>query len=163
MAFLLIVIFLQSCTEDNTNQLEESSKNECHLFENNSLIAVDIENKVTMVSLGPSGGTPPYEALWSNGETNLTVGFINPGAYSFTITDSEDCTLIDQIEVAPITDCDDLDLQLVEEHSGILTVQATGGTPPYSYSWSKGSEEATIEVSMSGVYTVFVGDSASCS
>ncbi|QKJ28333.1 gliding motility-associated C-terminal domain-containing protein [Mucilaginibacter mali] len=40
-----------------------------------------------------------------------------------------------------------------------LTVHVTGGTAPYSYSWSTGDNTAVINVNKPGTYTVIIGDS----
>ncbi|HXP48714.1 MAG TPA: SprB repeat-containing protein, partial [Bacteroidia bacterium] len=39
----------------------------------------------------PSGGTTPYSYLWNNGSTSLSVLNVCAGAYSITITDSNNC------------------------------------------------------------------------
>ena len=38
------------------------------------------------------GGTPPYNYNWSNGATGNTVGALEPGSYSLTVTDANNCT-----------------------------------------------------------------------
>ena len=44
-------------------------------------------------------------------------------------------------------------------NDGTATVSATGGTPPYIYSWSNGATTATISGLIAGTYTVTVTDS----
>lgn len=41
----------------------------------------------------PTGGTPPYSIVWSNGQRGLVIANLAPGSYFVTITDSENCTL----------------------------------------------------------------------
>lgn len=46
------------------------------------------------VAITVSGGVPPYNYLWSNGETNITNTSLRAGSYKLTITDSNNCQLI---------------------------------------------------------------------
>ena len=41
-----------------------------------------------MINLYPSGGTPPYTYIWSNGDTTEDIEDIGPGIYSATVIDS---------------------------------------------------------------------------
>jgi uncharacterized repeat protein (TIGR01451 family) len=43
-----------------------------------------------------------------------------------------------------------------------LSVQASGGTPPYSYSWTNGANTATITATTSGTYCCVVTDANGC-
>ena len=38
-----------------------------------------------------SGGTPPFEYLWSNGSTTATITGLSAGTYTVTVTDANDC------------------------------------------------------------------------
>ncbi|MFN0215154.1 MAG: T9SS type A sorting domain-containing protein [Saprospiraceae bacterium] len=40
-----------------------------------------------------SGGTPPYDLIWSNGQTDNYVGDFDGATYSLTITDAHGCTI----------------------------------------------------------------------
>lgn len=43
------------------------------------------------LALTVTGGTPPYNYSWSNGETTSTITNLTPGNYSVTVTDSQSC------------------------------------------------------------------------
>ena len=43
------------------------------------------------IDLLPAGGTAPYEALWSNGATGLSLDSLAPGIYPVTLTDRHGC------------------------------------------------------------------------
>ncbi len=48
----------------------------------------------------PSGGTPPYDFLWSNSGTNSTITGISAGDYIVTVTDVNGCHIVDTVIVA---------------------------------------------------------------
>lgn len=116
-----------------------------------------------------TGGTPPYTYLWfPNGSTSNGIINLRPGNYTLTVRDSNNCTSIGiyaVTEPSPIV--------LSETHSnpssvsvddGVITVTATGGTPPYSYSWAPGGQTtSTITGLASGSYTCIVSDDNDCS
>jgi len=43
------------------------------------------------VNITPSGGTPPYSYLWSNGATTQDISGLISGSYSLTMTDATGC------------------------------------------------------------------------
>ena len=44
------------------------------------------------VSSAPTGGTPPYQFLWSTGASVNSIGGLMPGTYCLTVTDGNMCT-----------------------------------------------------------------------
>src|SRR5690606_31314348 len=47
-------------------------------------------------------------------------------------------------------------------NTGAATATASGGTPPYSYSWSTGSTSASVSGLAAGSYNVTVTDAGGC-
>lgn len=45
------------------------------------------------VALTPTGGNPPYEFEWSNGETTEDLANVPAGTYTVTVTDEDGCTV----------------------------------------------------------------------
>ncbi len=43
------------------------------------------------ISINVSGGTAPYEFLWSNGETTQNINHLNGGVYTVVVTDANGC------------------------------------------------------------------------
>jgi len=107
--------------------------------------------------------------LWSTSETTqFIVPTIDQATtFSVTVTNINGATTTCEktIEVGEEIFCtvDQTTLDC-NSGSGQLTVNASGGTPPYLYLWSNGvqSTESNIEVFQEGVYTVTVTDSYGC-
>ena len=49
-----------------------------------------------MIEISLSGGAPPYQYLWSNGTTAEDLSNVEPGLYSITITDANDCVTTEE-------------------------------------------------------------------
>jgi hypothetical protein len=113
-----------------------------------------------------SGGTAPYTYQWSNGGDSSSLAHLAAGNYSVTAKDAEGCLLSSSFNlrenntlrisyfVTP-TSC-------LDDHSGAIDLMVSGGTPPYSFSWSNGSTSEDIAQLSAGIYQVTVTDSLGC-
>jgi gliding motility-associated-like protein len=91
------------------------------------------------IDIDVTGGTMPYEYLWSSGDTLSEIENLTAGYYTFLVTDFNGCLLSDSLYVAepdavtlnevitPVT-CKGLS-------DGIIDISPIGGTPPYAYTW----------------------------
>ena len=131
--------------------------------------AVSCKNGNTgSVTANPSGGTSPYSYAWSNGATTQTVNNLTAGTYNVTITDANRCTKTGSATVTEPTELmltsSSVPVKCKGESNGSASVVASGGTAPYTYSWS-GIEVPSIptlsNVSV-GNYTVTVTDGNGC-
>ncbi|WP_367388523.1 SdrD B-like domain-containing protein [Lewinella sp. LCG006] len=112
-----------------------------------------------------SGGTPAYSYIWSNGATTATVSNLAPGTYGVTVTDANGCvqTAFAAVTTFPAPSCSVTEVQpSTLGNNGILMVNVTSGTAPFSYSWSNGANTATITDLAPGTYTVTVTDTNGC-
>ncbi len=106
-----------------------------------------------------SGGTPPYSYLWSNGLTTDYSTTLTAGIYTITVTDDHGCSAEAQ---AVINQPDELIVTTppnIQHCNGLpLTVEAsvTGGTLPYTYTWSNGSTSPTLNITPTEDMTVSV-------
>ncbi|MEB2342817.1 MAG: hypothetical protein OZ932_12535, partial [Flavobacteriia bacterium] len=112
-----------------------------------------------------STGTGPFTYSWSNGSTGATISGLAPGDYTVTVTDVSGCQATQTFTVTEPAvlggsiagvnaTCNNSD--------GSATMNATGGTSPYSYLWSNGGTTATINNLAAGTYSVVVTDAHSC-
>ncbi|MFK8006772.1 MAG: HYR domain-containing protein [Saprospiraceae bacterium] len=119
-------------------------------------------------TVGASGGTSPYDFVWSTGLsvvnlTSSTATELTAGGYSVTVTDANGCT-----EEISLTIADPLaleanisavmDVTCYGGNDGSATVNASGGSGTYNYLWSDGQTTATAMNLSAGLYTVLVSD-----
>ncbi len=118
------------------------------------------------IDLFTTGGTTPYNWVWSNAATAEDLGNIFPGNYSVTVTDANGCTTDTTLNVAnnattfslsgtasPYNNCAAI--------NGVvdLTVTPAG---PYTFLWSGGETTEDLSNLPAGTYTVQVTESGSC-
>jgi len=114
------------------------------------------------VSSSGSGGTAPYSYSWSGGGTNSTKTGLTAGTYTITVTDANGCTAT---ATATITQPTELTAGLTSRcflGEGTLTSNPSGGTSPYTYSWSTGATTSSIGSLSAGTYYVTVTDLNGC-
>ncbi len=116
----------------------------------------------------PSGGTPDFSYLWSNGQTTQNINDLSSGTYSVTVTDSYSCTATSSVFISQPTLLNSTitsvtDVKCFGENNGMATVSASGGIPPYSYQWTPDSIiNDTATGLYAGDYTAFVTDFNGC-
>jgi gliding motility-associated-like protein len=120
------------------------------------------------VTVTASGGTSPYTYQWTpSGGTSSTATGLSAGTYCVTVTDLNGCTQTACTTLtAPVT----FTLNTVLTHvrcnggnDGCLDLSVTGGTSPFTYSWSNGTTSQDICTLTAGNYTVSVTDANGCS
>ncbi len=114
------------------------------------------------INLVPTGGTPPYQYS----PAGPVVGGLPDGAYSFSITDANDCVFVlDAVLTAPAPL--GLTLAVVDvlcqgSSTGQVSAQQGGGVAPFSFQWSDGSAGAQLNDLAAGTYTVTLADANGC-
>ena len=118
-----------------------------------------------------TGGTTPYSYSWSpSGGTNASATGLASGTYTVTVTDFNGCQITRTVTVnqpatalSAATGGGKTDVSCNGGANGTATVAPTGGTPPYTYSWSpSGGTNATATGLAAGTYTVTVTDNNAC-
>lgn len=119
------------------------------------------------ITFGPTvtGGSGAYTYNWNNGATTATING-GAGNYCVTVTDSAGCLSTKCATIstpAPLTvTLTKSDATVVAGTDGSATANPSGGTQPYTYSWSTGDSTQTISNLSSGIYTVTVTDANGC-
>ena len=118
-----------------------------------------------------TGGTPTYTYSWVGPAgytaTTASISSLCPGVYTVTVTDSHLCTAVSAITITqpPLLLANAVGTNITTCYGaciGSATSTPTGGTPPYTYSWSTGATTPTISSLCAGVYTVTVTDFKGC-
>jgi len=119
------------------------------------------------IDLTVSGGTPPYSYVWSNGATTEDLNRVGGGRFTVVITDANNCKLSQEITVESTGGIQILVSGMAPTcpggSDGSLSLEVQGGTLPYSYQWSNGSQAAGLVSIPAGNYTVTVTDAKGCS
>lgn len=119
------------------------------------------------INVNISGGTPNYSFSWSNSSTTQNIGSLVAGSYTLTVTDGNSCTASSSFTVnepTAISTAMSATPDSTSSSVGTATVNASGGTPPYSYSWNTNPAQTTATATglPVGTYTVVVTDSNGC-
>ncbi|MFO7868940.1 MAG: gliding motility-associated C-terminal domain-containing protein, partial [Bacteroidales bacterium] len=114
-------------------------------------------------------GTEPYVYEWENGHTGQSRMDLNEGLYSVTVTDDLGCENSRDFEIIEpeplqITDTTINFVTCSTACNGSIHVKTTGGTKPYTYSWShRYDTTASIHnLCLDSEYTVNVTDKHGC-
>jgi gliding motility-associated-like protein len=127
---------------------------------------VCIENNNTSITLIPEGGTAPYLYNWNNGDMSNVLTDIAAGTYTVTITDANDCIIINSYEIdlsseitleGIITDDD-----CSTDPLGAIDLIPIGGEGEFTYAWETGDIEEDLNMLFAGLYWVTVTDELGC-
>lgn len=121
------------------------------------------------------GGIPPYVITWigPNGFSASTPSIFNliPGTYTLLIEDTGDCPysesfLITEPDAIQITTVLAENSSCFGFNNGAIEIEVSGGTPEYSYTWTKNnvlySNDANLSNLGPGTYELTVTDTYNC-
>jgi hypothetical protein len=113
-----------------------------------------------------SGGTPPYAYHWNIPYSQSSPSGLPAGSYTLTVTDATFCTASASWVISQpppiILNAFSTPVNCTGGSNGRIEVIPSGGTPPYSYSWSNGQSTRIIQNLGTGDYTVTVSDADQC-
>ncbi|HZG00518.1 MAG TPA: SprB repeat-containing protein, partial [Chitinophagales bacterium] len=118
------------------------------------------------ISIAINGGNPPFNIIWSTGDTLTALMNLTAGSYSVSVTDSAACEATATVEILELSGpaittnatnagCGDT--------LGSAIVVALGGTGPLTINWSTGDTGSVSSALLAGSYTVTVVDAYGCS
>ena len=121
------------------------------------------------ITVNPTEGSAPYTYAWSTNppQTTQTATNLTAGTYFVTVTDNDGNTYTGS---ATVNEPDPIENTIATQNpsqsgsaDGSITISTTGGTPPYSYSWSP-SVSTTNSASglQEGTYIITTSDANGC-
>lgn len=111
-----------------------------------------------------AGSAGILEVSWSNGLSGAFIDNLSAGEYSFILTDTIGCNATGSTVIGEPTPLN-MSLEIVnalDDTGGSAVPQPSGGTPPYSYSWSNGSTSEVQSDLIAGNYSVTLIDANGC-
>jgi hypothetical protein len=92
-------------------------------------------------SISVSGGNSPFSIQWSNGFTGLNNTNLCAGNYMYTLTDFSGCEQAGAVSITEPLPFSLSIVQVLNDHGntgvGSIVVNISGGTPVYTYNWTK--------------------------
>ncbi len=118
------------------------------------------------VSASPMNGMPPYTYVWNTGDTTAGLTGLPAGSYFVTIMDAGGCSTVAGAlfqDPLPLTiQLETVDPACQGQNTGQISVQAAGGTAPYTFLWDNGKTTASLSGLAPGNYTVTLTDINGC-
>jgi gliding motility-associated-like protein len=154
------------CSNATTVQISQPS---AIVLNTGTIVPADCGVSNGSASVSASGGTGTLNYTWSpNVSTTASATNIASGNYSVTVTDQNGCSASVNL-VVPNSNGPTVTIQSSSNIScfglsnGTATASVTGGTAPYTYSWSpSGGSLATASGLAAGTYIVSVTDVDGC-
>ncbi|MCF8423072.1 MAG: gliding motility-associated C-terminal domain-containing protein [Bacteroidia bacterium] len=116
-----------------------------------------------------SGGTPSYTYSWiPSGGTTAGVTNLSAGSNSVLVTDANGCIALATTNISStagptVAISSQANVTCFGANTGTATINTSGGTAPYSYTWTPGNLSSAAQTSLSsGIYTINVADVNQC-
>ncbi len=138
------------------------------------LAVITVVDNITCFGLNNGGatvgsfGNGPFGYAWSNGSiTSSSTGFSPNTVYTVTVTDNNSCVSTATVSVTepPLLTANAVlsnSVSCYGGNNGVANAFSNGGTQPYTFSWSNGSNTISASNLQSGNYTVTVTDNYGC-
>lgn len=131
------------------------------------------------ITFSALGGIPPYNYTWEHTDQSLngsgslsadneeaTLPNLTAGTYFITIEDN----FFDTTFTVVITEPTPLELAILEQQGascfafcdGSISIEAAGGTPPYTYAWENGASSTALQDLCAGIYPLVLTDAKGC-
>lgn len=125
------------------------------------------------ITASATGGSGTFTYSWSNAQSGATISSLAQGSYTVSVNDGAGCTVsatynVTQPTALTLNAPNITNIGCSGATSGSITANPTGGTPAYTYSWTKVSNGQslsgqTISNLQPDTYTLTVTDLNSCS
>lgn len=152
-----------------TASLPISLNNNSNISITPTITDIDCQNSKGSISISVTGGVQPYTYSWFQNGNNIgsgnTIQNLNQGVYDVQVTDGAGCILAKSYTVKNLG----IDAKFGAKnpvcntiYGSINLISISGGSQPYSYSWSNGKTTSSVDSLTVGTYSVTVTDAQSC-
>ena len=119
------------------------------------------------IKVTPSGGVAPYTYAWNDFGNGDFRQNLSAGSYQVTITDSNGCIEIRDVEIlnAPLFDVNPIvtPVSCFGANDGSIELNFEGGIAPISFNWTDDSSAGQVRNNLSpGLYSVLITDGSGC-
>jgi hypothetical protein len=118
------------------------------------------------VAVTVNGGVFPYSYAWSNGATTQNINGVVANTYTVTATDANLCTVTGTFTVTSpspiVSSVTGTNVTCHGEANGTATLTVSGGTTPYTFSWSNFQATQNLTGLSGGTYYVIITDANGC-
>lgn len=128
----------------------------------NNISCYGLSDGSISVTIPNPTGTPAY--TWSTGQTTSSITSLTLGNYLLTITDNN-CHIFQSFTITqpqPLNVTGSVTNASNGLANGTIIITVTGGTTPYTYSWSNGMHTQNLGNLSEGTYSVTVTDAHQC-
>lgn len=167
-------LFLMACTSDSLeDNAFDCSQTDLSISLTNSSAVSSCAVNDGSISVQATGGQSPYTFSINGGgfQSNASFNNLGAGTYTIEVKDANGCikTLSPSATIAnPSTDLNATIEKTADNvcvgGNGSFTINATGGTPPYSYKIGSGlfTENNVFQLLENGNYTLVIKDAENC-
>jgi uncharacterized protein (TIGR02145 family) len=118
-------------------------------------LRIDVRNEGNTFTVEAVDGVPPFNYSWSTNNFANTQT-LPPGTHTVKVIDGLGCEILHTINIG----CN-LAVSIQKDGNNV-TAQPTGGTSPYTFTWSNGAITASQSNLAPGTYSVVVKDKVGC-
>ncbi len=163
--YYLTVTDINGCTASNSANVERIGNIAAVINIINQPGCGSAQNNGALEVL-PQSGIAPFSYQWSNGSNMRTANNLSSGTYSVTITDAWGCTANANSTIEQGTSIEisvsSTNTRCYDSNDGSANVVVLNGVAPYTYSWSNGSNQPSLQNIAAGQYMVTVTGADMC-
>jgi gliding motility-associated-like protein len=122
---------------------------------------------------GITGGAPPYNVEWGNGNNSLISENLTCGLYPLTVTDANGCSntaifglqcpSVMEVNLTTTSNLNGYNVSCPESEDGAAIATIQNGNLPYSFEWSSGATDISASNLVAGMNSLVVTDHSGCS
>lgn len=146
-------------------EISAAASNECAFSIATSSTKTNCNANTGTANVIANGCTTPFNYVWSNSQSGVSISNVAAGNYTITVTDANSCSLSATVAVAahvPATVSVNTINASCGSSNGSAIAGASGGTAPYTYAWSNSQTGPTASNLGAGNYTVTVTSVGNC-